>query len=39
MGGAQAAPAPSPATAQPPVQGVQAVPLPRPDVTPIPAQR
>jgi len=39
MGGAQPAPASNPATVQPPVQGVQAVPLLRPDVTPVPAQR
>ncbi|MGZ5183288.1 MAG: type II secretion system protein GspD, partial [Ramlibacter sp.] len=38
MGGAQVAPQSSPATA-PPAQGVQAVPIPRPDVTPVPAQR
>jgi general secretion pathway protein D len=40
MGGSpSAAPASSPATALPPTPGVQAVPLPRPDVTPLPAQR
>jgi general secretion pathway protein D len=41
MDGAQPAPASSPAAAPstPSTPAVQAVPLPRPDVTPIPAQR
>jgi general secretion pathway protein D len=39
MGAAPAAPPSSPATALPPTPGVQAVPLPKPDVTPLPAQR
>jgi general secretion pathway protein D len=39
MGAGPAAPPSSPATALPPTPGVQAVPLPKPDVTPLPAQR